>query len=275
MPFITLRDNAELYYKDWGNKTGPVVLFSHGWPLNADNWEAQMFFLANQGYRTIAHDRRGHGRSEQTWENNDIDSWADDLSELVEKLDLKDMTVVGHSTGGSELVRYCARHGTTRVKKMVLISANVPCLIKTDRTPNGIDVSILDGFRSAMEKDRAQFFRDVPTGPFFSFNRPHATISQGLIEAWFQQGMQAGFKASYDTTLSWHNYYGDDFKELDIPVLLLQGDDDQIVPIQTGVLEAIKLAKQGTLKVYPGGAHALPNLNAEEVNNDLLNFLKS
>ena len=158
---------------------------------------------------------------------------------------------------------------------MVLISSNVPCLIKTDHTPNGIDVSVLDGFRAAMEKDRAQFFRDVPSGPFFGFNRPNATASQGLIEGWFQQGMQAGFKATYDTTLSWHNYYGDDFRKLDLPVLLLQGDDDQIVPIKTGVLEAIKLVSKGTLKVYPGASHALPNMNSEEVNNDLLAFLKS
>jgi len=158
---------------------------------------------------------------------------------------------------------------------MVLISSNVPCLIKTEHTPNGIDVSVLDGFRAAMEKDRAQFFREVPSGPFFGFNRPNATASQGLIEAWFQAGMQAGFKASYDTTLSWHNYYGDDFKKLDLPVLLLQGSDDQIVPIETGVLEAIKLAQKGTLKIYPGASHALPNMNPEEVNNDLLEFLKS
>jgi non-heme chloroperoxidase len=300
MPYLTLRDAAQLYYKDWGNKHGPAVFFSHGWPLNADNWDAQMFFLANKGYRCIAHDRRGHGRSEQTWEGNDVDTWADDIAELVNNLHLKELTMVGHSTGGSDIVRYITRRkccrphvlsfsslspshlshvwhidGHKHVSKLVLISTVIPCLIKTDKTPNGVGMEVLDAFHAAIAKDRGAFFREVPSGPFFGFNRPNTKLSESWVESWFQAGMQASIKATYDTVTSWENYYGDEFAKIDLPVLLLQGDDDQVVPIQTGVLEAIKLAKKGTLKVYPGASHALPNMNADEVNEDILNFIRA
>lgn len=298
MPYISLRDGAQLYYKDWGNKTGPTVVFSHGWPLDADTWEAQMFFLSNKGCRTVAHDRRGHGRSEQTWDRNDVDNWADDLSELIEHLDLKDVILVGHSTGGGELVRYCTRRkytralieqtsstianqlarcidGTSRVKKLVLISTVVPLLLQTPSNPEGVPLETLDTFRSAMEKDRAQFFLDVPTGPFFGYNRPNATASNGQIQAWFAQGMAAGLKASYDTTFSWQVDYTEDAKALNVPVLVLQGDDDQIVPVGCSARKIGPLLKDGTIKIYPGGAHAIPNTQPDEVNKDLWEFIQA
>jgi len=274
MPTLTLRDGTEIYYKDWGNKSGPVVVFSHGWPLNSDNWESQMFFLANHGCRVVAHDRRGHGRSCQPWFGNDMDTWADDLSELIEHLDLKDVMLVGHSTGGGEITRYIGRHGTSRVSKAVLVSANPPQMLKTDANPEGLPLSVFDGFREAMIKDRAQFFLDIPNGPFFGFNREGAKKSQGLIDSWFQQGMMCSFKAVYDCVKTWEADYSEDLKKMDIPVLILHGDDDQVVPIGDSAYKSVKLVPNGKLKVYPGGAHALPNMNTDEVNKDLLDFLK-
>jgi non-heme chloroperoxidase len=275
MPFLTLKDGAEIYYKDWGNKSGSTVVFSHGWPLNSDNWENQMFFLANKGYRVVAHDRRGHGRSSQPWEGNDMNTWTDDLLQLFEHLDLKDVMLVGHSTGGGEVARFIGRHGTSRVSKAVLISSVPPQMLKTESNPKGLPISVFDSFREAMLKDRAQFFIDVPTGPFFGYNREGAKKSQGLIDTWFQQGMMCSFKAVYDCVHTWELDYTEDLKKMDIPVLILHGDDDQIVPIKAAALEGIHILKKGKLKVYPGGAHALPNLNVDEINNDLLEFLKS
>jgi non-heme chloroperoxidase len=276
MPFITTKDNTEIYYKDWGNPSGKPVIFSHGWPLNSDNWENQIFFLGNHGYRVIAHDRRGHGRSSQPWNGNEMDTYADDLLTLMEHLDLKDAMLVGHSTGGGEVARFLGRHGSSRVSKAVLVSAVPPCMVLKENNPNGLPLSVFDGFRKAMEGDRAQFFLDVPTGPFFGFNLPGAKSSQGLIQSWWQQGMMCSFKGAYDCIRAFSETdFTEDLKSIDIPMLLLHGESDQIVPIKAASLESIKLLKKGTLKVYPGGAHALPNTAVDEVNEDLLAFLKS
>jgi len=273
MPTLILKDGTEIYYKDWGNKSGPVIVFSHGWPLNSDNWEAQMFFFANKGCRVIAHDRRGHGRSSQPWEGNDMDTWADDLYELVEHLQVKDIMLVGHSTGGGEVARFVGRHGTSLVSKAVLISSIPPQMLQTKTNPEGLPISVFDSFREALLKDRAQFFIDVPTGPFFGYNRDPSKKSQGLIDSWFQAGMMCSFKAAYDCVKTWEADYTEDLKKMDIPVLFLHGDDDQIVPIVAAAHKGIHIVSNGKLKVFPGGAHALPNLIPDEINQELLTFL--
>ena len=276
MAILTLRDGTEIYYKDWGNKTGPVVTFSHGWPLNSDSWDKQMFFLASKGYRVVAHDRRGHGRSSQPWDGNDMDTYADDLSQLFEHLDLRDVTMVGHSTGGGEVARYVGRHGTGRVKKAVLIGAVTPLMLKTEANPEGTPLAVFDGFREALERDRAQFFLDVPSGPFFGFNRPGAERSQGQVESWWQQGMMAGFKSVHDCIRAFSETdFTEDLKKMDIPVLVLHGGDDQVVPIQASAHKAMEFLPKGTLKVYPDGSHGIHNVNSDEVNQDLLSFLES
>lgn len=276
MPFITTKDSTSIFYKDWGSPTGPVITFSHGWPLNSDNFDSQMFFLASQGYRCIAHDRRGHGRSSQPWEGNDMDTYADDLLELFEHLDIKDAMMVGHSTGGGEVIRFLGRHGSSRVSKAVLIGAVPPVMVQKDSNPGGLPISVFDGFRDAMVKDRAQFFLDVPTGPFFGFNKPGAVPSQGLIQSWWQQGMMCGFKNAYDCIKAFSETdMTEDLKKVDIPVLVLHGEMDQIVPIKDSAYLTVKLLKNATFKEYPGGAHALPNTEADKVNSDLLEFLKS
>ncbi|KAK5661594.1 hypothetical protein OQA88_9693 [Cercophora sp. LCS_1] len=276
MPSFTTRDGTSIYYKDWGNKSGPVVTFSHGWPLNADNWDSQAFFLASKGYRVIAHDRRGHGRSDQPWEGNNMDTYADDLHELFKHLDLRDTVMVGHSTGGGEVARFVGRHGTDRVKKAVLIGAVPPIMVQSESNPEGTPLAVFDSFRESILKDRSQFFYDVPSGPFFNFNLPGATVSKGLIESWWQQGMQAGFKGAYDCVKQFSETdFTEDLKKMNIPVLVLHGDADQIVPIKASALKTINLLPQGTLKVYPGGAHALPNLEADKVNADLLEFIEA
>jgi non-heme chloroperoxidase len=221
MPYITVNDGTEIYYKDWGNKSAQTVTFSHGWPLSSDDWENQMFFLASKGYRVIAHDRRGHGRSSQPWQGNDMDTYTDDLNELFEHLDLKDVMMVGHSTGGGEVARFIGRHGTKRVSKAVLVSAVVPGMLKSDVNPHGLEMSVFDSFRESMVKNRAQFFIDVPSGPFFGFNRDNAKVSQGLIWNWYKQGMTAGFKASYDCVKAFSETdTTEDIKNADIPILV-------------------------------------------------------
>jgi len=235
-----------------------------------------MFFLSSHGYRCIAHDRRGHGRSSQPWDGNDMDTYADDLNVLFEHLDLKNVMLVGHSTGGGEVIRFCARHGTSRVAKAVLVSAVPPVMVKKESNPAGTPIEVFDSFRAAMVKDRAQFFLDVPTGPFFGFNRPGAQVSEGLIRSWWQQGMLCGFKGAYDCIKAFSETdFTEDMKKIDIPVLLLHGDDDQVVPIDASAHAGVKLLKKGTLKVYPGGPHALPNIFADEVNKDVLAFIRS
>jgi non-heme chloroperoxidase len=276
MPFVTTKDKTEIFYKDWDNPSGKPVVFSHGWPLNSHNWENQMFFLSNHGYRVIAHDRRGYGRSSQPWGGNDMDTYVDDLLVLLEHLDVKDAMLVGHSTGGGEVARFLGRHSSSRVSKAVLVGAVPPCMVLKETNPNGLDISVFDSFRSAMVADRAQFFIDVPTGPFFGFNLPGAKTSQGLIQSWWQQGMMCGFKGAYDCIKAFsETYFTEDLKKIDIPVLLLHEESDQVVPIKAAALESIELLKKGTLKIYPGGLHALPNICINEVNEDLLAFLKS
>lgn len=284
MPYLTLKDGVSLFYKDWGNSTGQPVFFSHGWPLNADNWELQMNFLGNHGYRVIAHDRRGHGRSDQPWAGNDIDTWADDIAQLFEHLNLTDVTLVGHSTGGGDITRFASKskansgYGTygskktSWVKKLVLISAITPQLLQAPWNPSGIPLEGLNQQRADMLKDRSQFFYDVAEGPFFGFNRPNATVSKGLIQSWYNQGMQASFKSTFDTIASWETDLRPDLQSLDVPVLVIHGDDDQVVPFGVGN-QTTKYLKDGRLKVYKGGPHALPNIEADGINEDLLGFL--
>lgn len=275
MPTLTLRDGTEIYYKDWGNKSGPVVTFSHGWPANSDYWENQMFFLGNKGYRVIAHDRRGHGRSSQPWDGNDMDTYADDLQQLFEHLDLRDVVMIGHSTGGGEVARYVGKYGTERVKKAVLVGSVTPLMLKTESNPEGTPLSVFDSFREAMIKDRSQFFQDVPSGPFFNFNRPGVVRSEGMVQSWWAAGMMAGFKNTYDCIKAFSETdLTEDLKRMNVPVLLLHGDDDQVVPIEAAAKKAVKLLPKAELKVYPGGSHSLPTMHIEQVNQDILKFLE-
>jgi non-heme chloroperoxidase len=273
MSTITTKDGTTIYYKDWGS--GPVVSFSHGWPLNADAWEAQMFHLASHGYRCIAHDRRGHGRSSQPWNGNHMDQYADDLAELLEKLDVKDVTMIGHSTGGGEVARYIGRHGTKRIKRAVLMGAVPPIMLKTAANPGGLPMEVFDGFRQAYLADRAQFFLNVATGPFFGFNRPGAKVSEGLIRSWWTQGMMSGHKNAFDCIKAFSETdFTEDLKKIDVPMLIIHGDDDQIVPIGASALLTHKLVRNSVLKIYPGGGHSLGDTAKDQLNADLLAFLK-
>ena len=270
---MTAADGAQIFYKDWG--AGQPIVFSHGWPLTADDWDAQMIFFASQGYRVIAHDRRGHGRSSQTWGGHEMDTYADDLRALVEALDLKDAVHVGHSTGGGEVARYLGRHGTDRAARAVLIGAVPPVMVKKDSNPEGLPLEVFDGFRAALLADRAQMFKDVPAGPFYGFNRPGAKVSQGLIDKWWLQGMMGGVKAHHDCIKAFSETdFTEDLRKIDVPVLLMHGDDDQIVPIGAAALKGIKLLRQGTLKVYPGFDHGMAATRAETINADLLTWLR-
>ncbi|HJW47135.1 MAG TPA: alpha/beta hydrolase [Lysobacter sp.] len=268
------RDDITIYYKDWGS--GPAVVFSHGWPLTADSWESQMFFLVSNGYRCIAHDRRGHGRSSQPSEGNDMDHYADDLAELLDSLAVKDATLIGFSTGGGEVARYIGRHGTTRVKKAALISAVPPLMVKTDKNPGGLPIEVFDGFRKAFLADRAQFFRDVPSGPFFGYNRPGAKPSQGAIDFWWLQGMMGGHKNTYECIKAFSETdFTEDLKKFDVPTLVIHGDDDQVVPIDASGRASAKLVKNAKLIVYPGAPHGITDTHKDQLNADLLAFLKS
>jgi non-heme chloroperoxidase len=276
MSTITTKDGTEIYYKDWGPQDGPVVTFSHGWPLSADAWDNQMFFLASHGFRCIAHDRRGHGRSSQPWEGNHMDQYADDLLELFEKLDLKNAVMVGHSTGGGEVARYIGRHGTQRVAKAVLMGAVPPIMLKTEANPGGLPLEVFDGFRKSYLADRSQFFLDVASGPFFNFNRPGAKVSQGLIQSWWMQGMMSGFKNAYDCIKAFSETdFTEDLKKFDVPTLILHGDDDQIVPISASALLSAKLIPGAELKIYPGGSHSLGDTAKDQLNADLLAFART
>ena len=273
--YITTQDGVQLYYKDWGPKDGQVVTFSHGWPLNSDSWESQMMFLADKGYRVIAHDRRGHGRSSQPWEGNDMDHYADDLATVIETLDLKDVTLVGFSTGGGEVARYIGRHGTGRVKKAALISAVPPMMLKTNDYPGGLPIEVFDGLRKASLENRSQLYRDIASGPFFGFNRKGATPSQGLIDSFWAQGMQAGHKNTYDSIAAFSaTDFRPDLAKFDVPTLIVHGDDDQIVPIAASAHAAAKLVKNAKLIVYPGAPHGLADTHKERLNQDLLTFLQ-
>jgi non-heme chloroperoxidase len=274
MPTLKTRDGTDIFYKDWG--TGQPIVFHHGWPLSADDWDAQMLFFLHQGYRVIAHDRRGHGRSTQTDTGNEMDTYAADVAELAAHLDLKDAIHVGHSTGGGEVARYVAKHGKGRVAKAVLIGAVPPIMVKSNTNPGGLPIEVFDGFRTAQAANRAQFFLDVASGPFYGFNREGAKVSEGAIRNWWRQGMMGGTKAHYDCIQAFSETdFTDDLKAIDVPVLIMHGDDDQIVPIADAALLSIKLVKHGTLKVYEGYPHGMCTTHPDVINQDLLTFFKS
>jgi len=271
---VTAKDGAEIFYKDWG--TGTPIVFHHGWPLSADDWDAQMMYFVSRGYRVIAHDRRGHGRSSQTTTGNDMDTYASDVATLTDHLDLKGAIHVGHSAGGGEVAHYVASAKPGRVAKAVLISAVTPIMVKSDANPGGLAIEVFNGFRQALAANRAQFYLDVPSGPFYGFNRPGAETSQGLIQNWWRQAMMGGAKAQYDCIKALSETdFSDDLKRIQVPTLVMHGEDDQIVPIADSSLLAIKLLKHGALKTYPGLPHGMPATNAERINSDLLAFIQS
>ena len=273
MSKITTNDGTQIYYKDWG--TGQPVVFSHGWPLSADAWESQMVYLAANGYRCIAHDRRGHGRSSQPWNGNEMDTYADDLSELIKTLDLNGIALVGHSTGGGEVARYLGRHGTKRVAKTVLVAAVTPLMLKTHANPGGLPISTFDAIRAGVAADRSQFFTDL-TAAFFGANRPGAKVSQGVRDAFWFRGMQGGLKNQLDCIEAFSETdFTEDLKKFNVPTLIIHGDDDQIVPIGASAHAAAKLVRNATLKVYPGGSHGLADTHKDELNADLLAFLRA
>lgn len=272
MNTFTTKDGTSIYYKDWG--AGPVVTFSHGWPLSGDAWDAQMLFLGQQGYRVIAHDRRGHGRSGQTWQGNNMDQYADDLAELMNYLDIQDATMVGHSTGGGEVVRYIARHGQKRVEKVVLISAVPPLMLKTDKNPGGLPLSVFDEIRAGVVKDRSQFLKDLSV-PFYGYNKPGAAVSEGVRNSFWLLGMQSSIVGSYDCIKAFSETdQTEDLKKIDVPVLVIQGDADQIVPIDDSGRLSSKLVRNASLKVIPGAPHGLCTTHADVINQELLAFLQ-
>ncbi|WP_326544321.1 alpha/beta fold hydrolase [Pseudorhodoferax sp.] len=273
MSTITTSDGTQIYYKDWGS--GPAVVFSHGWPQNADAWESQMMFLAAQGYRCIAHDRRGHGRSSQPWHGNEMDTYADDLAALIEQLDLQGVTLVGFSTGGGEATRYLGRHGSARVAKLALVSAVPPLMLKTPANPGGLPIEVFDGLRAASLADRSALYQAVASGPFFGYNRPGATPSQGVIDAFWLQGLLTGHRAAYECIKAFSETdFTEDLKKIDVPTLVIHGDDDQIVPIGAAGLASAKLVQGARLIVYPGAPHGLSDTHKDRLNADLLSFLK-
>ena len=274
MGTITTRDGTEIFYKDWG--MGQPIVFHHGWPLSADDWDNQMMFFLEKGYRVIAHDRRGHGRSTQTATGNEMDTYAADVAELAAALDLRNAVHVGHSTGGGEVARYVAHHGKGRVAKAVLIGAVPPIMVRSEKNPGGLPIEVFDGFRAALIANRAQFFRDVASGPFYGFNRPGAKVSQGAIDNWWRQGMMGGAKAHYDCIAAFSETdFTEDLKRIDVPVLILHGDDDQIVPIADSALRSAKLVQRGTLEVYKGLPHGMCTTHPEIINPDLLAFIRA
>ena len=271
---ITTKDGVTIFYKDWGS--GQPIVFSHGWPLSSDDWDAQMLFFVNKGFRVIAHDRRGQGRSSQVADGHDMDHYADDLAALTSHLDLKKAIHVGHSTGGGEVAHYIGRHGESRVAKAVLISAVPPIMVKTPNNPGGLPKEVFDGLMAALAANRAQFYRDLPSGPFYGFNRPGAKVSEGVIQNWWRQGMMGGAKAHYDGIIAFSQTdFTDDLKKISVPTLVMHGDDDQIVPYADSAPLSAKLVKNGTLKTYKGFPHGMCTTEAETINADLLAFFRS
>ncbi|MFG1398372.1 alpha/beta fold hydrolase [Roseixanthobacter pseudopolyaromaticivorans] len=278
MSTVTTTDGTEIFFKDWGPKDAQPIMFHHGWPLSSDDWDAQMLFFLSKGYRVVAHDRRGHGRSSQVWDGHDMDHYAADAAAVVQHLDLRNAIHIGHSTGGGEVARYVARHGEPqgRVAKAVLVSAVPPLMVKTQNNPGGLPIEVFDGFRAALAANRAQFFLDVPAGPFYGFNRPGAKIDQGVINNWWRQGMMGSAKAHYDGIKAFSETdQTEDLKAITVPTLVLHGEDDQIVPIDDSARLSAPLLKNGTLKTYPGYGHGLLTLNADVLNADLLAFVQS
>ena len=274
MSFITAKDETQLYYKDWG--AGQPVVFSHGWPLNSDSWEAQMLHLASNGFRCVAHDRRGHGRSSQPWHGNEMNTYADDLATLMDHLDLMDAILIGFSTGGGEVARYIGRHGTRRVAKAGLISAVPPLMLKTTGNPGGLPIEVFDGLRNASLADRSKLYKDLASGPFFGYNRPGAKPSPGAIDSFWLQGMMAGHKNAFDCIKTFSETdFTEDLKKFDLPTLILHGDDDQIVPIGAAALASAKLVKNATLKVYSGAPHGITDTHKDQLNADLLAFCQT
>ena len=275
MNTVKMKDGTEIFYKDWGS--GQPLVFHHGWPLSADDWDNQMMFFLQKGFRVIAHDRRGHGRSTQTFTGNEMNTYAADVAALAAHLDLKNAIHIGHSTGGGEVARYVAQYGGGgRVAKAVLIGAVPPVMVKSEKNPGGLPLEVFDGFRSALVANRAQFYKDVPSGPFYGFNRPGAKVSQGVIENWWRQGMEGGIKAHYDCIKAFSETdFTEDLQSIDVPTFVMHGDDDQIVPIGASAMLSSKLLKKGTLKVYPGLPHGMCTTHPDTINADLLAFIKS
>ncbi|MER6675279.1 alpha/beta hydrolase [Streptomyces sp. NPDC000983] len=274
MPFVNAADGTRIHYKDWG--TGRPVVLSHGWPLNADSWEAQQLFLATHGYRVVAHDRRGHGRSDQPWHGNEMNTYADDLATLIDSLDLRDVTLVGFSTGGGEVVRYIGRHGTARVAQLVLVSAVPPFMLRTDDNPGGVPAEVFDAIRAGSLADRSQLYHDLADGPFFGNNRPGAEVSQGIRDAFWSQGMQSGHRGAYECVAAFSaTDFRADLDAVDVPTLVIHGDDDQVVPFEVGGRASAARIKNAALKVYPGAPHGITDTHRDQLGADLLDFLNS
>jgi non-heme chloroperoxidase len=275
MPYVTTNDGVDIFYKDWGPKSAQAIMFHHGWPLSADDWDAQLLFFVNRGYRVIAHDRRGHGRSTQVADGHDMNHYAADVAAVVEALDLKNVVHIGHSTGGGEVTHYVARAKPGRVSKAVLIGAVPPIMLKTAAYPNGLPMEVFDGFRTSLAADRSSFYRAVASGPFYGFNRPGVEALPAVVDNWWRQGMMGGAKAHYDGIKAFSETdFTDDLKAIDVPTLVMHGDDDQIVPIDNSAKLAVKLLKKGELKIYPGLPHGMATVNAETINADLLAFIE-
>lgn len=276
MPSITTKDGTEIFFKDWGPTDAQPIVFHHGWPLSADDWDNQMMYFLSEGFRVIAHDRRGHGRSSQSWTGNEMDTYAADVAALTDHLDLKDAVHIGHSTGGGEVARYVARARPSRVSKAVLIGAVPPVMVKSDKNPGGIPIEVFDQFRSDLIANRAQFFLDIPSGPFFGFNRPGAKVSQGMIENWWRQGMMGGAKAHYDCIKAFSETdFTEDLKSIEVPTLVMHGDDDQIVPYANSAPLSAALLKKGSLKTYKDLPHGMCTTHPDIINPDLLAFIRS